>query len=225
MTENFSFDDFKEKFKNNKLFKFSSIAISAILIGVIVFLGYRQFIWKPDNEKSKDAYYIPMNYILKEQNKNPNDTTVAPIDPIKKLQGAVKKYDGKIGGEISKYLLATQYMRNGKYKQAIPLLEDIVVVDTYMSAMIVGLQGDCKSELKKYTEAIELYEIAAEINENNFTSPMYLFKAALNAEKLKKNAEANAYYEEIAFHYPNSFVAKQKNMQKYKARSENKKIN
>ena len=52
---------------------------------------------------------------------------------------------------------------------------------------------------------------------------MYLFKAALNSEKLKKNAEALAYYEEIAFHYPNSFIAKQKNMEKYIARSANKK--
>lgn len=223
MTDNFSFDDIKEKFKNNKFFKIGSIALSALLIGVVVFLGYRQFIWKPDNEKSKDAYYESLNYILKDQ--DPNDTTKAPKDPIKQLQGAVKKYDGKIGGEISKYILATQYMRNGKYKQALVLLEDISVEDTYMSAMIVGLQGDCKSEMKKYAEAVELYDEASKINENNFTSPMYLFKAGLNSEKLKKNAEATAYYEEIAFHYPNSLEAKQKNMNKYKARSANKKIN
>ena len=56
MTDNFSFDDIKEKFKNNKFFRFGSIALSALLIGVIVFLGYRQFVWKPDNEKSKDAF-------------------------------------------------------------------------------------------------------------------------------------------------------------------------
>jgi TolA-binding protein len=54
---------------------------------------------------------------------------------------------------------------------------------------------------------------------------MYLFKAGLNSEKLKKNAQASAYYDEIAFHYPNSFEAKQKNMTKYKSRSANKKIN
>ncbi len=223
MTDNFSFDDIKEKFKNNKFFRFGSIALSALLIGVVVFLGYRQFIWKPDNEKSKDAYYEPLNYILKEQ--DPNDATVAPKDPIKQLQSVVKKYDGKIGGEVSKYILATQYMRNGKYKQALVLLEDISVEDTYMSAMIVGLQGDCKSEMKKYAEAVELYVEASKINENNFTSPMYLFKAGLNSEKLKKNAQAYAYYDEIAFHYPNSLEAKQKNINKYKSRSANKKIN
>jgi tetratricopeptide (TPR) repeat protein len=225
MTENFSFDDIKERYKNSKVFKIISISVSVLLIAVLVFLGYRQFMWKPDNEKSKEAYVPALNVIVQEQNKNPNDTKEPSIDPIKKLQGAVKKYDGKIGGEISKYLLATQYMRNEKYKEALVLLEDISVEDTYVSAMVIGLQGDCKSELKKYAEAVKLYEEASEINENNVTSPMYLFKAGLNSEKLNKNAEANAYYEEIAFHYPNSFVAKQKNMEKYKSRSANKKIN
>ena len=225
MTENFSFDDIKQKFKSNKLFRISSNVLSALLLAVILFLGYRQFMWKPDNEKSKESYILPLNYIIKEQNKNPADTTVSLIDPIKKLQSAVKKYDGKIGGEIRKYLLATQYMRNNKFKEAKVLLEDVSVDDTYMSAMIIGLQADCESEMKNYAGAIELYKEAAEINDNNFTSPMYLFKAGLNAEKINKNKEATKLYEEIAFHYPNSIIAKQKNMEKYKARSENKKLN
>ena len=115
-------------------------------------------------------------------------------------------------------------MRNEKFKQALVLLEDISFDDTYLSAMIIGLQGDCKSELKKYAEAIELYDEASKINDNNVTSPMYLFKAALNSEKIKKTAQAKAYYEEIAFHYPTSHIAR-KNMDKYIARSANKKIN
>ena len=224
MTENFSFDDLKERYKNSKIFRIISISLSVILIGVLGFLGYRQFIWKPDNEKSKEAYVHSLNVIVQEQNSPQNDAKVSSIDPIKKLQGAVKKYDGKIGGEISKYILATQYMRNEKFKQALVLLEDISFDDTYLSAMIIGLQGDCKSELKKYAEAIELYDEASKINDNDVTSPMYLFKAALNSEKIKKNAQAKAYYEEIAFHYPTSYVAR-KNMDKYIARSANKKIN
>ena len=41
----------------------------------------------------------------------------------------------------------------------------------------------------------------------------------------ERTREGNDLYEEIAFHYPNSFIAKQKNMEKYKSRSENKKLN
>ena len=115
-------------------------------------------------------------------------------------------------------------MRKGKYKEAIVLLENIDVDDTFMSAMIVGLQGDCYSEMKKYSKAIELYEEASNINDNEFTSPMYLYKAGLNSEKVKKYKEAESYYNEIAFNYPYSYIT-QKNMDKFKARSTNKKLN
>ena len=45
--------------------------------------------WKPDNEKSKDAYWIGLNYASQ-------DSTDLAIDALKPV---VKKYDGKIGGE------------------------------------------------------------------------------------------------------------------------------
>ena len=225
MTENFSFDDIKQKFKNNKLFRIGSIVVGSLLVLVILFFAYRQFIWKPANEKSKDSYYVALNHIVNKQNKKEvTEEKGKKIDPIKTLQSNVKKYDGKIGGEINKYLLATQYMRKGKYKEALVLLEDIDVDDTFMSAMVVGLQGDCYSEMKKYKKAIELYEEASKINDNEFTSPMYLYKAGLNAEKVKKYKKASAFYDEIAFNYPYSFIT-QKNMEKFKARSTNKKLN
>ena len=225
MTENFSFDDIKQKFKNNKLFRIGSIIVGSLLVLVILFFAFRQFIWKPANEKSKDSYYVALNHIVNKQNKKEiTEEKGKKIDPIKTLQSNVKKYDGKIGGEINKYLLATQYMRKGKYKEALVLLEDIDVDDTFMSAMVVGLQGDCYSEMKKYKKAIELYEEASKINDNEFTSPMYLYKAGLNSEKVKKYKEAESYYNEIAFNYPYSFIT-QKNMEKFKARSTNKKLN
>ncbi len=226
MSENFSLDDFKQKFKNNKKFKILTIIGGSILVTLLLFFAYRQFIWLPANEKSKDSYYVALNHIVNEQNKQaPLDSNAKKIDPIKMLQSNVKKYDGKIGGEVNKFLLARQYMDKGKYKEAIVLLEDIDVDDTYMSAMAVGLQGDCYSEMKKYKKAIELYEEASKINDNQFTSPMYLFKAGLNSEKIKKYEKANAYYNEIAFNYPYSYLTQQKDMEKYKARSTNKKLN
>ena len=76
--------------------------------------------WKPDNEKSKETYFVALNAIANEGKNTLVDTSKAgsKTDPIKKLQRSVKKYDGKIGGEVSKYILATQYMRKGKYKEA-----------------------------------------------------------------------------------------------------------
>ena len=90
--------------------------------------------------------------------------------------------------------------------------------------MIIGLKGDCKSELKKYAETVELYDEASKkINENSVTSPMYLFKAAHNSEKLKKNAEAFGLLRRNRISLPKFFYSKTKNMEKYITRSANKK--
>ena len=48
---------------------------------------------------------------------------------------------------------------------------------------------------------------------------MYLFKAGLIAEKLKKYNEAVTHYEKIATIYPKSFYAKEKNLEAYIARN------
>lgn len=221
MTENFSLEDFKQKFNENKSFRISTIAIGATAILVIGFLSYRQWMWKPDNEKSKETYFVALNAIANKGKNAVVDTSKAgsKTDPIKKLQKSVKKYDGKIGGEVSKYLLASQYMRKGKYKEALVLLQNVSVEDTYVSIEVIGLQGDCQSELKNYEKAYALYQEAAGKNENDFTSPMYLFKAGLVAEKLKKYDEAVTHYEKIATIYPKSFYAKEKNLKAYIARN------
>tara|TARA_B100001287_G_scaffold276569_1_gene287922 strand:- start:2700 stop:3371 length:672 start_codon:yes stop_codon:yes gene_type:complete len=221
MTENFSLEDFKKKFGENRKFRMTTIAMGVIVVLVLGFLSYRQWIWKPANEKSKETYFIALNSIANEGKNTLADTSkaVSKTDPIKKLQRSVKKYDGKIGGEVSKYILATQYMRKGKYKEALVLLENVHVDDTYVSVEVIGLQGDCESELKNYEKAYALYQDAARKNENDFTSPMYLFKAGLIAEKLKKPDEAKALYEKIATIYPKSFYAKEKNLDAYIARN------
>ena len=221
MTENFSLEDFKKKFSENKSFRITTITAGALVVLVLGFLSYRQWMWKPDNEKSKETYFVALNAIANDGKNNLADTSKAgsKTDPIKKLQRSVKKYDGKIGGEVSKYILATQYMRKGKYKEALVLLENVNVDDTYVSVEVIGLQGDCQSELKNYDKAYALYQEAAATNENDFTSPMYLFKAGLIAEKLKKYDEAVTHYEKIATIYPKSFYAKEKNLEAYIARN------
>ncbi|MDA9987315.1 tetratricopeptide repeat protein [Crocinitomicaceae bacterium] len=221
MTENFSLEDLKQKYNNSKSFRISTIAIGSVALIILGYLGYRQFMWKPENEKSKSSYYVALNAVTNEDQNATADTSKASAknDPIKKLQKSVKKYDGKIGGEVSKYLLATQYMRKGKYKEALTLLESVSVEDTYVSVQVVGLQGDCQSELNKFEDAYELYKTAANMNANNFTSPMYLFKAGLVAEQLKKYDLAKSHFETIAVQYPKSFYAKEKNLEAYIARN------
>jgi len=210
MLEKFSVQELKKKFESNKKARLVSYIGGGILVLVIGYFAYVQFFWKPANEKSKDAYWVGLNYAAA-------DSTDAAIEELKPI---VKKYDGKIGGENAQFILARQYMVKGLFKKAISELESVDVTDTYVSSMAVGLQGDCHSELKDYEKAGTLYLEAAGINENEMTTPMYLMKAGLCAEKVKDFEKAVECYTTIKDDY--SSFASQKGIEKYIARASNK---
>ena len=202
-----SFEEIKSKFSSNKKFKTTSYIVGGILALLLLYFLYRQFIWLPSNEKSNDSWWPAMNFIAKDSTN----------EAIKSLEPFVKKYDGKSGGEIGQYLLATQYMKKGQFQKAIDNLEGVDVNDTYIKIYSIGLQGDCYSELKKYDIAEEKYLNAADLEENDFTTPMYLFKAGLCAEKIKNYEAATTYYKRIQDDYIS--FASQKTIEKYIART------
>ena len=210
MLENFSFQELKRRFDSNKNFRLGTYIAGGVIVLVLGILVYRQFMWKPANEKSKDSWWIGLNYAQK-------DSTDQAIDA---LRGQVKKFDGKVGGEDAQYLLARQYMAKGEFKKALEELEGVDLNDTYVSVMTVGLQADCHSELKHYDEAAELYMEATEMEDNDLTTPMYLFKAGLCYDKLKEFEKATECYTRIKDDY--SAFAGQKSIEKYIARSSNK---
>lgn len=210
MLENLSGKDFKSQLKENTALRVITYAVVAIAVLVLGYFAYRTFIWSPANEKSKDAYWIGLNYAAK-------DSTDAAIDELTRV---TKQFDGKQGGELAQFVLARQLMAKGQFKKAYEALDGVKLKDTYLSVYKIGLQGDCKSEMKQYKEAKELYLRAAKKNENDKTSPEFLFKAALVAEKLNQNGEASDLYKEIKDNYP--MYANQKAIDKYIARAANK---
>ena len=207
MLENISGSSLKEQFKTNDKLRLTTYAVGGIVVITLGYFLYKQFIWGPSNEKSKAAYFEGLNYAEK-------DSTDAAIEVLKPV---VKKYDGKIGGEIAQFTYARQLMSKGQFAQALEELEGVNVEDTYVSVMAIGLQGDCKSEMKKYEDAAALYIKAAEKEDNDFTTPTYLFKAAFCAEKVNDYNTAVEIYTKIQDNYPD--FANQKSIKKYIARA------
>ena len=206
MLENISGSSIKEQFKSNDKLRTITYTVGGIVVLVVGYFVYSIFIGGPANEKSKASYFEGLNYAEK-------DSTDAAIDQLKL---AVKKYDGKIGGEIAQFIYARQLMAKGQFSKALEELEAVKVKHKTVSVMAIGLQGDCKSEMKKYNEAAELYLKAANANDDEYTTPTYLFKAACS-EKLKENEEALEIYKRIQDNYPE--FATQKSIKKYIARA------
>lgn len=203
---NLSSEGLKHQWKTNKRFKIGVYISGSVVGALILFLGYRQLIWAPSDTKANDGWWSALNYVEKDS----TDQAIKLLIPF------VKKYDGHTGGEIGQYLLGAQYMKKGEFQKALEQFEGVSVNDTYLSTMSIGLQGDCLSELKKYEGAAELYEKAANAMENDFTSPMYLFKAGLHAELATDYESATAHFTKIRDDYPD--YGNQKTIDKYIAR-------
>jgi tetratricopeptide (TPR) repeat protein len=106
-------------------------------------------------------------------------------------------------------------MNKGEFKKAMTELEEVDIEDSYVSVLRVGLMGDCQSELKKYSDASAKYEEAANMIDNDFTTPLYLRKAAGCAQELKDFKKATVYYKRIMDDYPQFAV--QNEIERYHA--------
>jgi len=192
MLENFSFSSFKSRFKEDKKFRLISIisgGLISILLGIFI---YYQFIYLPNEEESKEMYFEVLNNAdsAKRYDKN-----------IQSLKAKIEEYEGYKGTLAAEFILARQYMNKGQFDKAITSLEKIEPEDTYLSVFKIGLLGDCYSEKGKLSEAFEQYTLAANTNTNEFTTPIFLFKAGLIAEKLNQFEEAASCYKKIKDNY------------------------
>lgn len=205
-----SFNDIKRQFKENKRLRLITFAVVGLIVLILGYILYKQFVYAPNNQKANEGYYRGLNLAAKDS----VDAAIAELEPF------VKKNDGYQGGEVAEFTLARQYMAKGEFQKALKLLEGVKLKDTYGPAMALGLQGDCYSELGKYKDAMELYIDAAEVNENEWTTPTYLFKAGQVAEEIKDYAKAKELYERINQDY--YMFGQQKTIDKYIARVSNK---
>ena len=199
------------KAKESKTLKVAAIVVGAIALLAIIWFSYKQFIYNPANEKSKTAYWRAMVFLQNDEDDK----------ALKEFIRVAKNYDGKVGGEISQYMAGRLYMDQGEFKTALKYLEKAELDDLYLGTLIIGLQGDCQTELGDFKQAVKLYEKAAKRKPNEFTTPMFLMKAALIHEvKLNNFAEAEKMYKRIELEYFEYF--RTNNIEKYLERAANK---
>lgn len=208
MFDNLSGFDYRDALKHNKKFRNIIYAVGGVAVVAIGYVAYQNFIFGPANEKSKDSWYTSLNYAI-------SDSVNLAID---EAQRGVKKYDGKIGGEINQFILGRELMEKGEFKKALKELEGVKLDDTFLRIATISLQGDCYSELGDYKKAKDFYMKAANAGTNDFSTPANLFKAATVSEKLGQKKEAFDLYTQIKDTYPD--YGNQKAIEKYISRTQ-----
>ena len=82
----------------------------------------------------------------------------------------------------------------GDYENAIAYMDDYDKSDAATSATAFGVIGDAFVELGQMEDAVDFYNKAANATENDFTTPLFLWKAGLSYEALGENAKAVKLY-------------------------------
>ena len=130
MSDNLSETSIKEQFKSNTKLKYTTYVVGGLAVLSIAYFSYKQFIFTPSNEKSKEAYFEGLNYA----DKDSVDVAIETLSPV------VKKYDGKVGGEVAQFTLARQFMAKGEFKKALENLEGVHLEDTYLSICLLDFR-------------------------------------------------------------------------------------
>ncbi|MGB0933764.1 MAG: tetratricopeptide repeat protein [Lishizhenia sp.] len=209
MSEEITREEIIEQFKGNKVLKGITIAVGVLVVGVLIYFGYNTFVAKPNEMASNEQNARGIMLLEKDS-----------LDlAIEELEFQANEYNGYTGGEISQFGLASAYFKKGEFELALSTLEDVNLDDIYLSTMAIGMQGDCYSEMEDFQNAVDKYVLAAEKSKNELTTPMYLFKAGLNAEAAKDFSKAAEFYNRINDEF--STYASQNGIEKYISRAEN----
>ena len=97
----------------------------------------------------------------------------------------VDEYSITPSGNLANYYLGICYLRKGMFEDAIESLSAFDSDDLMVSSVATGAIGDAYMELGEVKTAASFYMDAANDKENDFTSPIYLMKAAAAYEELE----------------------------------------
>lgn len=187
--------------------------IAAVAIVVLGYLGYNKFIAEPQEKEAMNEMYQAKTYFEDAANGISSDSlyTMALNGGNGKfgMLDIVKEYSGTPAANLANYYAGMAYLNLKDYQNAITYLSDFSSEDKMLGPIAKGGIGDAFAQLEQLPEALEYYEKAFKANLNDFTTPMYLLKAARVAMDLGENQKALDYLKRIKTEFDSSTEAGQ----------------
>ncbi|QIK16877.1 hypothetical protein G9C01_03005 [Blattabacterium sp. DPU] len=202
--------------KKNTIFFY--IILFIIMIGGMYFFLKKFFLF-PSEEKAMKEFNYAQQYLSKGDIDKALNKKNIKINYLG-FSGIVSKYPFTKAGNISKFYAGICYYKLGDYKESIKMMKSFSAKDEIISSIKYGIIGDAFTQIKNQKEALKNYIIAANIRENEITTPLYYYKAALLDFSMKKYKDSKFFLKKIEKKYP--FFLYRKNVEKYLMFIENK---
>ena len=175
------------------------------------YLGYNEFIAKPKQIEAMNDMFQAQKYFEDAVNGVEKDSlyTLALNGGEGKygMLDIVDEYKGTRAANLANYYAGTAFLRLKDYKNAVEYLSNFKSDDEILAPLAKGNIGDAFVQLNQPEDALDYYEEAAEMRDNEYTTPMYLFKAGSIALELGQAEKALNYFNRIKDDYPNATEA------------------
>ena len=194
--------------------------IGVVAIGVLGHLGYKNFVVEPKaqeavSELNQAQYYfeLAVNSIesdsLYRRALNGGEGKYGFLDII-------ENYKGTPAAKLATYSAGMAYLNLKEYENAIIYLDQFKADDILLSALAKGAIGDAFAQLGQIDDAYDYYIQASKVSENMYSTPKYLYKAAMLGAENGKIKQAISFLERIEKEYPKAEEAKWVAVQKGK---------
>jgi tetratricopeptide (TPR) repeat protein len=192
--------------KNQKLLM---IILGIIALLVLGYFGFQRFILIPREKEAQSQMFMAERYF--EQ-----DSLRLALNGDGSYPGflqIIEDYSMTKSAKLAHYYAGIIYLNQGKFQEAIDHLEKFKTSDVMLAPMAKGAIADAYMELGQKEDAAKQYVKAAETYINEFTTPVFLQKAAWAFEDAGKKDEALDIYNRIKTEYPRS--AEARDVEKY----------
>ncbi|MBR5139246.1 MAG: tetratricopeptide repeat protein [Alistipes sp.] len=190
--------------KNSKMVVVAIVVVFALAAAIF---GYKKVIVEPRMNKAQEMLF-EAQYKFEAQNA---DYALA-LNGDANTPGfaqVVEQYGNTPAGNLARMYAAACSLRLGELEQAQSYINSFKSVKgvpgAIINAMAIGIKGDIAVENGDNAKAAKLFEQAAKSSDNDFTTPMYLRKAALAYKAMGETAKADALLKTINEQYPASY--------------------
>jgi len=169
------------------------VIILAIALGFCAYFAYDRLYVQPlENEANTELFMAEKNFEAgKFQEALDGD------DQFSGLLDIIEDFGGTQTANLAEYYAGVSYLRIGNAQEAISHLDNFSSEDDILAPIAKGAIGDAFAELDQKEEALNYYITAAELRTNDFTTPIYLMKAAHTAYALDYMDQALKLYTRI----------------------------
>ena len=119
----------------------------------------------------------------------------------------IEEFSGTNAANLAHYYAGMMYLNMNDYENSIKYLSKFSSNDILLSSLASGSIGDAFAELNQFEDAYDYY-VKASKGDNNYTTPLFLYKAGTVAMTLNKFKKAEEYFTSIKLDYPKSPEAK-----------------